>query len=356
MSNTMSILSSKKTLSVSSKSVKYIIRRKWRSLYRFLRTREGKEQVKQTDPFGLTILSICVAHDPPIEILKQIIDIQPAIVNSSDVMGLSPLHMACKCGASSEIVTMLVQCHAKADAIDNSGRTPLHYAVEFLCEPLEINTCSTGSPSTGDPSAASSRTFLFAYRQSKEKKQSNAEGENMMSMALDEFQDKLQGLKVLLFCNPNCVLWPDNLENTPIDIVQDCKADYHGCPKWERADIVCTALREKSVSLYRRNKAIWENQNISGSDGVASTCGSNSDYESLDFTVSKLSLSDRTSSDMDVSSIRKESEQPMGVSGLSRIDGNPNHHIPSLSSSFAQASSTCQTNRAIQERRRSQEL
>lgn len=338
--------------------MKYIIRRKWRSLHRFLRTREGKEQVKQTDPFGLTILSICVAHDPPIEIIRQIIDIQPTIVNASDDMGLSPLHMACKCGASSEIVTTLVQCHGKADAIDFSGRTPLHYTVHFLCEPLEINKASTGSPSTGDPSAASSRNFFLPRLHSKEKKQSNAEGENIMSMSLDEFQDKLHVINVLLFCNPNCVLWPDNMENTPIDIVQDCKADYHGCPKWERAAIVCTALREKSVSLYRRNKAIWENQNVSGSDGVASTCTagtSTSEIESLDFTVLRLSLSDR-SSEMEVSSIRKESDQPIGVPGVSRIDGTPNHHIPSLSSSFAQASSTCQTNRAIKERRRSQEL
>ncbi|GFH58179.1 hypothetical protein CTEN210_14655 [Chaetoceros tenuissimus] len=261
------------TLSNNSKAVKLIIKQKWDSLHRFLRTKEGMHQLTLVDPFGLSLLSICVAHNPPIELVIQMVHSNPMLTSIRDDGGLTPLHMACRCGASSAIVSLLIQNGAVPTIIDNKGKTPLHHVVEFLCDPLEVieNDRIAANDSNLD-SAYAERAFVLTKKR-KEKKitRDNISGNTLMSITVDDFQDLLHTIKILLFCNPKLIVWPDLEGNTPIDVVQECKACNGGDegPKWERADIVYRTLREILISLYRRDKAIWEGQGTSCTDTLA---------------------------------------------------------------------------------------
>lgn len=260
------------TLSNNSKAVKLIIKQKWDSLHRFLRTKEGMHQLTLVDPFGLSLLSICVAHNPPIELVIQIVHSNPMLTSIRDVEGLTPLHMACRCGASSATVSLLIQNGAVPTIIDNKGKSPLHHVVEFLCDPLEVIENDRVAANGSNPDSAYAERAFVLTKKRKEKKitRDNISGNTLMSITVDDFQDLLHTIKILLFCNPRFILFPDLEGNTPIDVVQECKAcNGDEGPKWERADIVYRTLREILISLYRRDKAIWESQGTSCTDTLA---------------------------------------------------------------------------------------
>jgi ankyrin repeat protein len=60
---------------------------------------------------------------------KSLIQADPALVNSIDMRGRTPLHSAARLG-DIEIVTLLIKDGADVSAKDSDGVTPLHDAVE----------------------------------------------------------------------------------------------------------------------------------------------------------------------------------------------------------------------------------
>jgi len=63
-----------------------------------------------------------------------------ANVNAADCRGNTPLHIACRDGASEDIINMLLDCGANLHVVNNIGRTPLDYAADTQNGQLLLST------------------------------------------------------------------------------------------------------------------------------------------------------------------------------------------------------------------------
>eukprot|EP01083_Nonionella_stella_P075647 205698_1 len=253
---------------VKSKLVKLICKKKWAKVKKLLKSRAGISQARQCDAFRTAPLAVAVVQQPPLEIIEMLIAIDPSQPLHMDCYGMIPLHGACRNGASAEIVKALLQCNngAGARAADLRSRTPLHYCMEYICNPLyQVQTTNDGDGNgRGDRyrdhryhreelDLESSVTSLSTFQQTE-----FSESGTILSMSPEEFEDQLAVVKDLVSIAPKAVLCPDSNGNTPIDILQDCKASRTRGPKWERADIMCEYLRKNSVEVYKKEKAKHE--------------------------------------------------------------------------------------------------
>jgi hypothetical protein len=299
-------------LTLKTKLVRLVLKKKWQKTYMFLQTKTGNEQAQLSDTFGLSALSIALANRAPLEIVALILEIKPSQSQVEDSSGMIPLHMACKCGASSAVISFLLE-HDKgttASAVDNKKKTPLHYSAKYLCEPFDLELCSLGSgplPSLASGSTRKkSRSIFSASRRSAPKNNSAQRSETTdtdMSMTKDEFQDQLQTIQILLSVAPQIIFCGDAAEDTPVDIIQDCKADHFEGSKWERADIACEVMREVCTRLYREEKKHWESCRISSADSVASSKSDKNEgesvikdeelFQSVDYSLADISVLDQ---------------------------------------------------------------
>jgi len=234
----------------ASKLVRLILLQHWKKVHHLLATKRGVEQAKKPNEFQdcLPILSMAASRNAPAEIIKTILAIDPSLSLQVDIYEMLPLHIACLNGASSETIKALLDhdIGACAQAIDTFKRTPLHYAVQYVCEPepQASDIYSTRSGST--------------CRSAMSKRKGNNSLSSMMTMSRSRFHDQMRVIQLLLEAGPDIVMFADGGNRTPIDIVQDCKAHFEEGSKWERADIVCEMLRKMSVSVYMEQKLASE--------------------------------------------------------------------------------------------------
>lgn len=278
-------------LTLKTKLVRLMLKQKWGKAYQFLKTKHGIEQATRTDSVGLSALTIALTNRPPISIVEKLLEIKSSLSLEVDNCGMLPLHMACKCGASAEVILRLLEHDngATAATIDTDRRTPLHYSAKYLCDPFDLQQSSISS---NPMSVASGSIIKNNTRQSRASKFSSGrlsavrnpingsvQTDGDMSMTMDEFQEQFQVIQLLLSVAPHAVLFVDLNEETPIDVLQDCKSDHNQGPKWERADIVCEVMREVAIRIYVERKQIWESNRETST--VDSSCGSINEESSL---------------------------------------------------------------------------
>ena len=100
---------------------------------------------------GMTLLHATVRFDPPISVLKQMIQIYPQALMGEDCLGRTPLHVAAGSGASPLIIKLLTMNYPQACSIqDEDGRTPLLFACDTSCELFEDDEASPRDPPTLD--------------------------------------------------------------------------------------------------------------------------------------------------------------------------------------------------------------
>lgn len=248
--NVVDSSSSMMTMTCNSKLVRNIFALKWKKVKQMLKTKACIEQVQRTNNF---VLSIAVSHNPPVEIVQTLLEISPSHSLMVDSYGMLPLNIASMNGASSAIIKLLLEHDdgASAQAIDIFKRTPLHYAVQFVCEPESMGN-SAGSAGSGSTKKSASN---------KNNRSRNASSHSsQLSMSQDLFQDQILVIQLLVQAEPELVCCADKENRTPIDILQDCKATYKEGSKWERADIICEMLRKISTKVYREKKILCEMQ------------------------------------------------------------------------------------------------
>jgi hypothetical protein len=225
-----------------------------------------------------------------------------------------PLHMACRCGAAFEVINTLLEHDngVSAHFLDAHRKSPLHYSTAYICHPLDLDGSSCSfAPSSQDSTSSFSRVQSRGGRT-----RSGISDTTVLSMAPDEFKDQLQVVHKLISIAPQLVCYPDRNGNTPIDILQDCKADHMKGPKWERADIVCEVLREVSVQYYRERKRVWESagDEIYKHDSNIPLIDSVTNESSLSSLYSGLDIDSVSYSRMDISSqgLQQETDKYAG--------------------------------------------
>ena len=114
-------------------------RQRWSSLA--ARAVSHPEEIRLSDPSGLTPLHWCCFNRPPLSVIRAMLDnspndeindedhnLLPPLVCLADVHGTTPLHAACSSHASPEVIQALVDSHPPSILIqDEMGWTALHY-------------------------------------------------------------------------------------------------------------------------------------------------------------------------------------------------------------------------------------
>ncbi len=246
-----------------SKLVKAILVRKWNKVRTILNTKAGREDAREVFDSGITVLSIASSCDPPSDVVKTLLNIEPLHSLKVDNFGMLPIHIACMTGASARAIKLILDHDggACAQAIDVMHRAPLHYAIDFMCEP-GANQCRVPAVTDSNDESLSTQSMNMSddEREHPIKVSRRPDDGSTLSMSQDRFMDQMQVVRYLLDASPEIVLFADSRGNTPIDILQDCKAENAQCPKWERADICCEVLRRVAVREYRDQKLVSEMQ------------------------------------------------------------------------------------------------
>mmetsp|Transcript_4946 Transcript_4946/g.7273 ORF Transcript_4946/g.7273 Transcript_4946/m.7273 type:complete len:271 (+) Transcript_4946:113-925(+) len=225
----------------SSKLIRSICMKRWEVVMRTLKTKRGSDDARFVHDLSITALSLALSLGAPLSIIEALIRCHPIHTLQMNRNSMLPLHTACMNGASLETVRMLLDqdMGVCAQALDAQKKSPLHYAVEYTCEPCERDIFGV-IPATN---------LSKVHRSS--------EG-SFMTMSEDMFINQIQVIKILTRAYPEMVNFTDADGNTPMDILHDCKADAGDGSKWERADICCEQLRKIAVQDYKEKKFMCE--------------------------------------------------------------------------------------------------
>lgn len=335
-------------LHLRSKLVKCMFSHKWKRVRQILKTKGAIEQVKSFDSYkGVTILSMACSLNPPVDVIKALLSIEPLHSLQVDSYGMLPLHIACMNGASSDAIEVLLNHDEGAcvQAIDMFKRTPLHYAAQYVCEPggivhgeslsstlsetpqqqqqqeQQLNSCTSIAnriySNVGHGTATTMRekrnipgSALLPFAQAGAKSRKSSSHASQLTMTQEGFQDQIRVIQLLSEAGPEIVMHADRDGRTPIDILQDCKAVAKEGSKWERADIVCEFLRNVAIRVYREQKIVAEIQGyrpievahaVAFPSSQASTSTSYNSYVSGASNLSKMEIDCTSYNGMDVS-------------------------------------------------------
>lgn len=202
-----------------------ISKRNWPSVRKQLQSKKGRQRLVTTKgSYGMTMLSMACGRSPPLDIIELMIDLDPTLALEKDYLDASCLHLACLNGASLPVVKLLVESYPSlVPDIDLDHRTPLHHAVERLCN------CT--SDSIGDHNAL------------------------------------IDVIRMLLDVNPETILWDDKCGNTPSSLllarVIALERDASSSTNLEsevyfRTEALFRDMQQYSIQVYLQNKKRWE--------------------------------------------------------------------------------------------------
>jgi hypothetical protein len=240
------------------KLVRLCLQKKWNKVRLHLGTKSGQREARGSDTFGNTALGVALINDPPPDIIAALLDIEPTHSLQTDHCGMVPLHYACFKGVSSDVSLMILQHDngAAARALDRGGNCPLHLLIENICDPKACRKIGdSGDNSNPSNHNSNSRPASSLLSRSEKTTLSNS---TSMSMNPTTFNDRLRLVHGLCNTAPEMVRFTNRQGWTPIDVLQEIKAEYSTGPRWERADIVYQILRTVNIQLYRDSKLLSE--------------------------------------------------------------------------------------------------
>jgi len=200
----------------SSEEVPYLFHlievEQWAKVKQCLNSPNGKALCRETDRSSkLTCLSLAVAFGVPTEVIQDILQTDPSLINVRDKFGATALHIACLNGASLDLITVLLRFKKSlALEIDHDNRVPLHHAVEFACQHLDANY--------------------------------------------------IEVIQTLGQAAPEAIRKSDSSGDTPIDIVHYAKLSVRDTTSedYNKFELIYAELRSISIGLYKEHKERWE--------------------------------------------------------------------------------------------------
>jgi len=213
-------------------------KRKWRVLKGVLRTKRNHKYFSMADQTGISVLIVIVTHSGvPVDVVREVLVACPSTTIRQDQYGVTPLHLSCLNGTTSEIVSLISE-HDKGQSfhiLDYRGYSVLHYSVEYAC-------------------------LLVVKRYTSDKTTDS----NITDTIDSEHDDCINIIKMICSEAPYlaCVSNKDN-GDTPMDIPHVIFIEYaDAIPPIgkERLCEISEALRETQISMYRKKKKEWELQ------------------------------------------------------------------------------------------------
>ena len=279
--------------------------KEWLKALQVLQRHHAKRISKNTQCGGVSLLIFAILHDAPVNFINAILDQEIyAMISKTEaekLAGMSPLHIACACGSSFEVIYALTK-HGRENGLPNSAtlidkcrRTPLHHLMHHLCFPKEMDRgraifgrgiygmgASTGknysdSSFTSFDTATSntSKKLSFPFKKRIKKlpvcRSSTPPSPtcSLMSMNQVVLHDCVETLQYLVQVGPKAIFCRDIDGHCPIDTLHECKASHERNSRtlsWERADIGCVIFRSEMIKYYHLEKAKAERPRAA--DGV----------------------------------------------------------------------------------------
>lgn len=197
-------------------------KQKWKTIRKRLKSKKAVQFVKTTGCYGISTLALALGHNAPLDIVEIILDLDPTLALQKDVLGASPLHIACLNGAPSASIKLLVRrySHLVPDR-DSDLRTPLHHAVEYICR-MDVG------------------------------------------LSLQEEDSMLDIIKELISISPETIHWTDKHGDSPLDLTHivmietDTSSFTEDESTYSRVERLYRYLKKQSIKTYLQKKKKWE--------------------------------------------------------------------------------------------------
>ena len=182
----------------------FIIDEEWDIIRECLKSTKAVLLCQERDDTNLSCLSVAIAYQAPLEIIKDMVQIDPSLLtyNGYDDYGATPLHVGCLNGASLETLDFILnRCKELATALDRDQRSSLHHATEYVC-----GCCSSDSSTSAN--------------------ESNSSEQEEKPLRRRPYSYCISLLKMICKAAPEMVHVQDNIDNglTPLDLIQLHKA------------------------------------------------------------------------------------------------------------------------------------
>eukprot|EP00586_Coscinodiscus_wailesii_P007478 CAMPEP_0172492436 /NCGR_PEP_ID=MMETSP1066-20121228/23597_1 /TAXON_ID=671091 /ORGANISM="Coscinodiscus wailesii, Strain CCMP2513" /LENGTH=884 /DNA_ID=CAMNT_0013262073 /DNA_START=217 /DNA_END=2871 /DNA_ORIENTATION=+ len=114
---------------------------KWDDIRRWIEAHSAPESrddcTRAAEQHGDTLMTalhfVCMSHDPPLDVVKKLIEFSPESVSWADSKSWIPLHYACAHESSKEVLQELIAAYPDGKKErDRLGRTPLHFKLGDL--------------------------------------------------------------------------------------------------------------------------------------------------------------------------------------------------------------------------------
>jgi len=185
----------------------------WTEVRKMIQTSRGRKKCMKTDTSGLSVLGLALGVHAPLDIIAEILKINPNSSMEKDMFHAVPLHIACLNGVSSNVVQHLIHHDDNKTTLlcDDDNRLPLHHAVEYAIQ-------------KGDDE--------------------------------DDEDVDLEVIKLLCSISPETLRMSDIHGESAIDMAQMVKVQAIDVdnPNYKRADKVYKVLKKANIRLYRFEK------------------------------------------------------------------------------------------------------
>jgi len=190
-----------------------IEKEQWKEVQKIIQTSRGRKICIQTDTSGLSVLGLALGYHAPLDIVAEILKINPNSSMERDMFNAVPLHVACLNGVSFNVVKHLMNHDDNTSALlgDNGNRLPLHHAVEYAIQ---------------------------------------------MRDDQDDEDNAIAVIKLLCSAAPEVVRMRDISGESPIDLAQMVKVQAVDVDNrnYKRANKVYQIMKEANIRLYRLEK------------------------------------------------------------------------------------------------------
>lgn len=199
-----------------------IAKRKWEKIRSILKTPKASTWCKLRDNTGLTILGTAVGLRAPVEVIRDMLKVDPSLARVKDDYESTVLHLACLNGESFDVIYLLVSQYPDlVTELDCDKRCPLHHAVEFA------------------------------------------------SISGDERCHYIDVIRLLSSRAPEMVYFADSNGDTPTDIVQLVKSDViENSKEYDRLQFIYYVLTQKGIEFYKEKKKAWESKGYEEKDDL----------------------------------------------------------------------------------------
>jgi hypothetical protein len=203
----------------------------WNLIRNILKSPQQRARIgRHKDELNTPALALALGFMPPLDIIQQIYQTNPASIFETDDFGASVLHFACINGTSYTCIDYIlsqtgVNERELATKLDRDKRCALHHAVEYAC--------------LGREDALHARSYLNT---------SNEERESYLNV-----------IRRVIRAAPEMLNQYDKEYGTPIDMVQLIKVHTSTVSQeYQRLDEIYQVMRRASTTLYRKWKRVWE--------------------------------------------------------------------------------------------------